>query len=102
MTPPSPFMTPPPAASTCPHCDGGATPGPGAQVCGSCRGAFTLRAGAQLDPSVQPPPFDPGLPNIKVKSSGVVTMKMGVVDPHGVAEGTLDPIIGMIPLDKSG
>lgn len=97
------MTTPAPAtALTCPRCDRPATPSPEVQVCPGCRGAFTLRAGALLDPTVRPPVLDAKVPHVKVKAAGFVLMRMGVVDQYGVAEGPLDPIIGMVPLDKSG
>jgi hypothetical protein len=100
------MMSSPPLAPanalTCPRCDRPATPSADVQVCQGCNGAFTLRAGALLDPNVQIPAFDPAAPHIKVKSAGFILLKQGVVDQFGVAEGTLDPIVGMVPMDKSG
>jgi hypothetical protein len=92
----------PASALTCPRCDRPATPSPEVQTCPGCQGAFTLRAGALLDPAVQPPVLDGKVPHVKVKAAGFVLMRMGVVDQHGVAEGPLDPIVGMVPLDKAG
>jgi hypothetical protein len=89
-------------ALTCPRCNAPARPAPGVQSCAACHKAFSLHAGARHDPQVVPPPIDPRLPTIKVKSSGVVLMKQGAVAPEGVSEGTLDPVIGLVPIDKSG
>jgi hypothetical protein len=92
----------PPVAFACPRCSAPASPSNAAQPCARCRGLFVLRAGARLDPSAVPPPFDPRLPRIIVKSAGIVLLKRGMVAPEGVSEGTLDPITGMIPMDQAG
>jgi hypothetical protein len=89
-------------AVTCPRCRAVAAPRPGVQVCGACRGTFALHAGARLEPSVVPPPVDPRLPRVVVKSAGVVVMKRGVVAAEGVTEGTLDPVAGLVAMDESG
>ena len=89
-------------ALTCPRCDAPARPAPGAQTCPSCHKTFGLYAGAQSGAPVVPPPIDPRLPTIVVKSSGAFLMKRGAVAPEGVSEGTLDPVIGMVPMDKAG
>jgi hypothetical protein len=101
---PAMHATPPmsPAALTCPRCLAAATPAPTAQSCASCHGSFGLYAGPRLEASVVPPPVDPRLPRIVVKSAGVVLMKRGMVAPEGVSEGTLDPVTGFIPMDQSG
>jgi hypothetical protein len=90
------------AALTCPRCLASAVPAPGLQLCASCHGTFALYGGARFDPAVVPPPVDPRLPRIVVKSAGVVLMKRGMVAPEGVSEGTLDPVTGFIPMDQSG
>lgn len=52
-----------------------------------------------LDPSLVP---SPGGEKLQVKSPGVFLMRYGVLDERGVAEGALDPVIGMVPVDTSG
>ncbi len=92
----------PPESLTCPRCGAGATPSPTVQTCGLCKGAFTLRAGALLDPTTPPPPVDPRLPRVVVKSAGIVLMRQGVLAAEGVLEGTLDPFVALIPMDQAG
>jgi hypothetical protein len=89
-------------ALTCPRCNAPAQPAPVAQRCASCGKSFTLRAGRLMDPSVAPQQPDPRVPNVRVKSAGLVLYKMGEVSPYGVSEGVLDPVTGLIPMDQSG
>jgi hypothetical protein len=91
----------PPFAFTCPKCGSPATPRPDVQTCGSCGCRFTLHAGRLVDPSVVPPQLGYAS-TIRVKSGGMVLMKMGEVTPYGISEGTLDPVTGMIPIEQSG
>jgi hypothetical protein len=99
-------MTPPHAANrdamTCPRCGAAASFALEPQRCASCNGTFALYPGRLSDSSVVPPPFDASARTIRVKSAGLVLLKMGEVTPHGIAEGTLDPVTGMLPMDQSG
>jgi hypothetical protein len=90
------------AAMRCPRCGHAATPAAGPQTCPSCRGVFALYAGAASDPSVVPPPPHPALDVVRVRSAGAFTYRFGVVEPLGVAEGTLDPVIAVGEMDRSG
>lgn len=40
--------------------------------------------------------------SIQVKSPGVFMMRYGMIDPRGVAEGNLDPVIGAVQVDTAG
>lgn len=93
---------PPPEAVSCPLCQSPAQPGHGAQRCTQCNGQFALHAGTLLDQAVSPPTLDHRLPRIKVKSAGLLTYRMGLLEPQGVVEGTLDPVTGAIPMDSVG
>lgn len=77
-------------------------PAAGAQTCQTCRKAFALYPGAATDGRVVPPPPHPALEIIKVRSAGGFTYRFGVVEPLGVAEGTLDPVIAVGELDRNG
>lgn len=72
------------------------------QTCKRCGKRCVLRCGAMLDRNVVPPPYDPSLPRIVVKFSTWVLLKRAEVAPEGVSEGTLDPVTGLVPMDKSG
>lgn len=89
-------------AMTCPHCGYPATPAAIAQTCGTCRGTFALYAGAATDPTVAPPPPHPGLEIIQVRSAGAATYSFGAVEPFGVAEGMLDPVIAVGEVSRNG
>lgn len=89
-------------AFSCPRCGYAANPGPGPQTCQACRNAFALYAGAASDPSIVPPPPHPALETIKVKSAGAWVYRFGVVEPLGIAEGTLDPVIAQMTVDRHG
>jgi len=39
---------------------------------------------------------------IQVKAPGVVLKSYGALEPAGIAEGNLDPVIGAIPIDTAG
>ena len=93
---------PPPHALSCPRCGGPAEARLQAQVCAGCGLNFLLLAGALLDRAVQPPPVNWSGGQVKVRSAGALTHKMGSADPQGVVEGTLDPVTGHIPVDSSG
>lgn len=85
----------------CPSC---ATPasGPGPQVCGRCGLRFALYPGYAADPSVVPPPPQGNVERIKVKAPGAFMMRFAVLEPFGVADGDLDPLIAQAELSKSG
>jgi hypothetical protein len=85
---------------TCPRCGARANVDGGVQRCPTCHGAFALRAGAAATPSVVPPPVDPRLPKIVVKSAGIALQGIGVVAPDCVSTGILDPVIGLIPFER--
>jgi hypothetical protein len=89
-------------AMSCPRCGYPATPAAGPQTCQTCRGDFALYPGAASDPSVVPPPAHPALESIRVRSAGVATYRFGVVDPLGVSEGALDPVIAVGEIERSG
>lgn len=89
-------------AMSCPRCGHAATPAAGPQTCSSCRGTFALHPGAASDPSVVPPPPHPSLETIRVRSAGAFTYRFGAVEPLGVAEGTLDPVIAVGEMDRNG
>jgi hypothetical protein len=89
-------------AFACPWCGAKAAFARGPQRCGACNKSFALHAGVRCDSQVAPPPFDPNARSIRVKSAGLVLLKMGEVTPHGVAGGTLDPVTGMVPMDQAG
>jgi hypothetical protein len=90
------------ATMSCPRCGYPATPGAGPQTCQTCRGTFALYPGAASDPSVVPPPPHPALEIIKVRSAGAFQYRFGAVEPLGVAEGTLDPVIAVGEMDRNG
>jgi hypothetical protein len=90
MTPSTPL--------TCPRCNA-VSSSVGLQTCSGCKRPFTLYTGAVVDPSAVPAPA--GL-KVEVKSPGTFTLRYGVVDERGVAEGMLDPVIGMLPMDTQG
>jgi hypothetical protein len=98
---PAPFPAPP-SPFSCPRCLAQAPAGPAPQICGPCRGTFVLRAGARVDATVKPPPIDPRLPTIKMRTAGLVIMQSSIVAPDGVLQGALDPVTGLIPMDQSG
>lgn len=37
-----------------------------------------------------------------MKAAGLVSYRLGIVEAEGVAAGDTDPVLGMIPMDKSG
>lgn len=88
----------PASAQSCPRC---LFPSPafGLQVCRSCGRPFSLYAGACADPSIVPAPAGP---KVEVKTPATFTLRYGVLDERGVAEGMLDPVIGMLPVDSQG
>ena len=87
---------------SCPSCFAPASAAPTPQICGACGLAFVLRAGSRVDPTIQPPAYNPHLPSIKMRSAGYVVMQSSIVAPEGVLQGSLDPITGRIPVDQSG
>ncbi|MCA9589746.1 MAG: hypothetical protein KC657_30795 [Myxococcales bacterium] len=91
-----------PSPFTCPRCDAPSAPSRDVQTCARCGGAFTLHAGAAHDASIVVPPPNALVPIVKVRSAGLATHHFGVIEPLGVAEGELDPIIASVAMDKSG
>ncbi len=72
------------------------------QSCGRCTRRFTLSAGAALDGSVVAPPPHPAAFRIHLKWSILVTYQFATLDPGGVSYGTLDPVVGIAPIDSAG
>lgn len=89
-------------AMTCPHCGYPTTPSGAPQTCTTCRKVFALYPGAATDPSVVPPPPNPALDIIQVRSAGAATYSFGAVEPYGVAQGTLDPVIAVGEVSRNG
>jgi hypothetical protein len=85
----------------CPRCAAAAQPSPEIQCCSQCAGRFVLRAGPLADPRIQPV-YDPTARRITVRWAATFTVRMGMLEPVGVAEGMADPITGLIPLDQNG
>lgn len=89
-------------AMSCPHCGRPSTPAAGPQSCEGCQGVFALYPGAASDPSIVPPPPNPALEIIQVRSAGAATYSFGAVEPYGVAEGMLDPVIAVGEVSRNG
>jgi hypothetical protein len=89
----------PPAATTCPRC--GAPAHRGVGQCAQCRLRYALHAGPRLDPSLTVPPADPQAKRIKVRAAGWLLYHAGILEPDAVQEGTLDPVIGRLPVDST-
>jgi hypothetical protein len=87
---------------SCPRCGYPAAPATGPQTCRICRRTFALYAGAASDASTVPPPPHPSLDIVRVRSAGAFTYRFGVVEPLGVAEGTLDPVIAVGEVSRNG
>ena len=51
---------------------------------------------------MQTPPWDPRSFPINLKWSIVVTYQYSALQAQGVTYGTLDPVVGMAPMDQSG
>ncbi len=99
-----PSMPPgvPTVALSCPWCNCPSSPSPAAQECQGCRRKFTLSPGPALDGSVIAPPPHPSAFPIDLKWSIVVTYKFARLEQGGLTSGTLDPVIGMAPIDQVG
>jgi len=85
----------------CPWCAAPSTPSAIVQSCGRCGRSFTLSAGPALDGSIAPPPFHPAAFRISLRWSIVVTYRFATLEPQGITYGTLDPVVGMAPVDQS-
>lgn len=72
------------------------------QTCGACRKTFTLSAGPALDGAVVAPMWNPSAFRVGLKWSVVVTYQYATLEPQGVTMGTLDPVVGMAPMDETG
>jgi hypothetical protein len=98
----------PPASPTvalaCPWCNAPSSPcfGPQTKVCEACHRKLTLTLGPAQDPSVVVPPPHPNAFPINLKWSILVTYKFARLDPGGVTSGTLDPVVGLAPIDQVG
>jgi hypothetical protein len=95
-------QTPGHAGLTCPRCNAQASPQPEPQTCGGCNGSFTLHAGLAGGAAVTLPAPDASWKTLLVKSPGVFVMRFGSLDQQGIAEGILDPVIGLVPVGSSG
>ncbi len=110
MSPPNvyaPPLTPtvgpqPVGPLTCPSCNAAAHAEVRPQRCGRCRTWFTLVGGAAFDPSVVAPPFDPTRATLGLRWSVVFTYKYGALDPMGITEGMLDPVVGLQSIAHAG
>lgn len=92
----------PAVALSCPWCNCPSSPSPSPQECQGCRRAFTLSPGPALDGSVIAPPPHPSAFPIHLKWSIVVTYRFARLEEGGVTSGTLDPVVGMAPIDQVG
>src|SRR4051794_36444568 len=97
--PPSPGAA---GAFTCPWCNAGASPSPGPQACQGCGRRFTLSPGPAQDASVVALVPHPSAYPIDLKWSIVVTYKFARLDHGGLTSGTLDPVVGLAPIDQVG
>ncbi len=86
----------------CPRCNAAAVPRELVQQCAGCGRSFTLSAGPAMDSSVLPPHWQLAGPNINLKWSVVVTYRYAALDPGGVTYGTLDPVVGVAPIEQRG
>jgi hypothetical protein len=91
----------PPLTLGCPRCGCPAVPGPAVQTCQGCQRRFTLSAGPALDGSVVPAPFHPAAMRIALRWSIVVTYRFATLEPPGINAGTLDPVVGIAPVDQT-
>ncbi len=104
---PAPVSVPPqaqgPTPLSCPCCNTPASPAPGPQACARCTKRFVLSAGPVLDPNAaaRVPPPHPGAGSIHLKWGELVLYKFANLDPVGITSGTLDPAIGMVPIDQT-
>jgi hypothetical protein len=85
----------------CPSC-GATCPGPGPQTCARCGLRLAIFPGYASDPSVVPPHPAGNAHVVKVKAPSGFTVRYGVLEAYGVAEGELDPIIAASEMNKSG
>jgi hypothetical protein len=103
-TPEQPRDWPPPAppeALACPRCKAPASFAPSIQVCGACQGRFALYAGPLVDTALAVPAPDPQAKRVKVRSAGMLLYHAGILEPESVQEGTLDPVIGRLPVNST-
>jgi hypothetical protein len=90
------------APLTCPRCGAAVRADSEAQKCGRCSKWFSLVAGPAMDGNVIVPPFDPSNRTYGVRWSVVFTYKYGALDPMGISEGMLDPVIGVQSISHAG
>ncbi len=85
----------------CPSC---AVPAPalGTNVCGKCGLRYAVYPGYAADPSVVPPPPQGNVERLRVKAPGMLMMRFAALEPMGVADGDLDPLIAQAELGKNG
>lgn len=86
---------------SCPGC-AVASPAPGRQKCARCGLEFAIFPGYASDPSVVPPPPAGNAQVIRVKAPAGFTVRYGVLEVYGVAEGELDPVLAVSEMNKSG
>lgn len=91
----------PPLALGCPWCGLPSTPGPAIQSCVGCRRKYTLSPGPALDGSIVPAPVHPAAMRIALRWSIVVTYRFATLEPPGIHSGTLDPVVGIAPVDQT-
>ena len=106
--PPAPVPSVPPQLQgptplSCPHCNAPANPAPVPQSCAQCQKRFSLSAGPVLDQAAaaRVPPPHPGIGSVHLKWSALVLYKFANLDPVCITAGTLDPAIGMVPIDQT-
>jgi hypothetical protein len=89
------------AALACPRCQAPATCAPEPQACAKCGRRFALHAGALVDATVKAPPADPQSKRVKVRAAGLLLFHAGILEPDSIQEGTLDPVIGRLPVNST-
>jgi hypothetical protein len=85
----------------CPSC-GATCPGPGPQTCARCGLRLAIFSGYASDPSVVPPHPAGNAQVVRVKAPSGFTVRYGVLEAYGVAEGELDPVIAASEMNKFG
>jgi hypothetical protein len=98
----APWPPPPPLEATaCPRCKAPANCAPEPQVCAKCGRRFALHAGPLVDAGLTPPAPDPQAKRVKVRSAGLLLFHAGILEPDSIQEGTLDPVIGRLPVTST-
>jgi hypothetical protein len=103
-TPEQPAAWPPPAppeATACPRCRAPTAFGPSVQTCSRCRRRFAMHAGPLQDATLTAPTPDPQDKRVKVRSAGMLLYHAGILEPDSIQEGTLDPVIGRLPVNST-